>query len=34
MTSSKLDNGPVEFTKEKAHQGLSKKTKTDQDAPR
>lgn len=34
MTSSKLDNGPVEFTTDKAHQGSSKKSKTDQDAPR
>lgn len=34
MTSSKQDNGPVEFTTDKAQQGSSKKSKTDQDAPR
>ncbi|KAL9984425.1 hypothetical protein ACROYT_G006713 [Oculina patagonica] len=31
MTSTKLDNGPVDFTKELESQGLTKKTKLDQD---
>ena len=34
MTNTKMDNGPVEFTKDMAHQGLSKKSKLDQDTPR
>lgn len=34
MTNVKLDNGPVDFTKDMAHQGLTKKTKMDQEAPR
>ena len=32
MTNAKLDNGPVDFTKELGHQGLTKKSKLDQDA--
>lgn len=32
MTSAKLDNGPVDCTKDTEHQGLTKKTKLDQDS--
>lgn len=32
MTSAKLDNGPVDCTKDTEHQGLSKKSKLDQDS--
>lgn len=31
MSSTKMDNGPVDFTKEPGNQGLTKKTKLDQD---
>lgn len=31
MSSTKMDNGPVDFTKESGNQGLTKKTKLDQD---
>lgn len=34
LTNAKLDNGPVEFTKEMASQGLTKKSKLDQETAR
>ena len=34
MMNAKMDNGPVEFTKDMTQQGLTKKTKLDQETPR
>ena len=31
MSGTKMDNGPVDFTKEPGNQGLTKKSKLDQD---